>query len=87
MTFTFASAIKLIKAGYSVKREWWRSPVHVYLEEFEEVEPCLAVHTYEGKRQPGWLPSQCDLLADDWVRVDPKYVAAIREDDEVDEED
>jgi hypothetical protein len=32
-------------------------------------QPYLVSGTPDGLWQPGWLPSQADLLADDWERV------------------
>jgi len=35
-----------------------------------ESQPYFAMFTAQKKWQPGWLASQADLLADDWVLVD-----------------
>lgn len=34
-----------------------------------ESQPYIAMWTADGKWQPGWLASQADILAEDWVRV------------------
>ena len=36
-----------------------------------DIDPCFGMKTAGGTMQPGWLPSQADLLADDWVVVQP----------------
>lgn len=33
-------------------------------------EPCIVMKTAQGLHQPGWLASQADMLAEDWVEVD-----------------
>jgi len=33
-------------------------------------EPYIAAMTSGGKWQPGWLPSQADLFAEDWMEVE-----------------
>jgi hypothetical protein len=33
-------------------------------------QPYFAMMTSEGKWQPGWIPSQADLFADDWEVVE-----------------
>lgn len=35
--------------------------------------PYIAAYTPDGEWQPGWLASQADLLADDWVIVKSAY--------------
>lgn len=37
--------------------------------------PYLAMWTADKKWQPGWLASQADMLADDWMIVDDKPAA------------
>ena len=32
---------------------------------------CIGMKTADGAMQPGWLASQADMLADDWVLLDP----------------
>lgn len=33
-------------------------------------EPCIVMFTAQGKHQPGWLASQADMLAEDWMVVE-----------------
>lgn len=33
--------------------------------------PSITMYTAQGEVQPGWLPSQADILAEDWQVVDP----------------
>ena len=35
-----------------------------------KVDPCIAMKTAGNTLQPGWLASQADLLAEDWVVLD-----------------
>lgn len=35
-----------------------------------DIEPHIDMFTAQGAMQPGWLASQNDMLADDWVIVD-----------------
>lgn len=32
-----------------------------------KIKPVLALHNAQGEIQPGWVPSQGDLTAEDWV--------------------
>lgn len=36
------------------------------------VHDCLVMRTADRKLQPGWIASQPDLLAEDWVFAEPK---------------
>ena len=31
-----------------------------------ESQPYIAMYTFRGKWQPGWIPTQADILAEDW---------------------
>jgi hypothetical protein len=35
-----------------------------------DCQPYMAIYNAQGKWQPGWLPSQGDMFADDWQLVD-----------------
>lgn len=35
------------------------------------INPHIDMYTATGEMQPGWLASQTDMLADDWVVLDP----------------
>lgn len=78
---TFGAALERLKSGDRVAREGWngkgmwlvlikpgnamhRSSAGVY-----DMKPCIGMKTAQGDMQPGWLASQADMLADDWVVV------------------
>ena len=68
-------AVCQLKAGKRVTRPGWSgSGMHLYLRCFVvpgvTFEPCIVMHTAQGKHQPGWLASQPDLLATDWMLAD-----------------
>ena len=80
----FGDAIFELKKGNMVSRSGWNGKgMHLYLEDQlshtvpggvfkgqrREYEPCICMYTAQGKHQPGWLASQADMLADDWVNV------------------
>lgn len=82
----FGQALEILKAGGMVARQGWNGKgMHIYLEDslstkvrggiyqgcVRRYEPCIVMFTAEGKHQPGWLASQADMLADDWVKVEP----------------
>lgn len=77
----FGGALAALKEGQRVQRAGWNGKgMHVYLEDALSVQiqagvyrgstrlyqPFLVLFTAKGDHQPGWLPSQADLLADDW---------------------
>lgn len=73
----FGQALDGLRIGQRLRRSGWNGKgMHVYLEpvlgsvvvdgEVIHFEPCFVMHTAQGKRQPGWLPSQADILAFDW---------------------
>lgn len=79
--FEFDEALLLLKNGSKVARKGWNGKgMYIELMVFTEtilndnqsidLEPCIMMFTASGKYQPGWLASQADLLADDWVLVD-----------------
>jgi hypothetical protein len=35
-----------------------------------DIEAHIDMHTAQGNMQPGWLASQTDMLADDWMVID-----------------
>jgi len=66
----FGAAIESLKQGRSIRRDGWNGKgMHVYLVTIDGLEPCVALFTAQGKRQPGWVPSQVDMLAEDWSVV------------------
>lgn len=71
----FEEALEALKAGEKVTREGWHVQDILYLERWEDegtpaFQPCFVILTPEGHYQPGWLVSQADMLAEDWVQVD-----------------
>ena len=78
----FGQAIEALKQGKLVAREGWNGKgMHLYLEEHlsavvqrgetRRYEPVICMFTAQGKHQPGWLASQADMLAEDWVVLGP----------------
>lgn len=82
----FGEAIDALKAGKLVARKGWNGKkMHLYLEDglvmpiyggvfaghSRTYEPCIVMFTAQKKHQPGWLASQADMLATDWVIVKP----------------
>ena len=54
------------------KQLWSKNNEH-FAEEvggFVEVPPCLSIKNAQDQIQMGWVPSQGDLFANDWVIVD-----------------
>jgi hypothetical protein len=65
---TFGAAIELMKAGQRVWRKGWNGKgMWLYLTTFPGFDPCIVMHTAGGTEQPGWLASQADMLANDWL--------------------
>lgn len=77
-TMSFSDALNHLKSGGKVYRDGWNGKgMYLYLEsdlmrnaEYHKFEPCIVMFTAQGKHQPGWLASQADLLAEDWLLVD-----------------
>jgi hypothetical protein len=82
--FSFSEAIDLLKLGYRVARKGWNgknsflflSPKS-WIEAIEEIkwsdydiEPFICMKTAGNTIQPGWLASQADLLATDYVVIE-----------------
>jgi hypothetical protein len=78
----FGDAIQAMRDGKMARRAGWNGTgMHLYLEDgfsmpirggvhkgaMRKYEPVICMYTTQGKHQPGWLPSQADLLADDWL--------------------
>ena len=86
-TMGFGAAIEALKQGRWIARKGWNGKgMHVYLEDMRQVvigagvfkgtarryEPHIVMFTAQGAHQPGWLASQADMLAEDWVLVVPQ---------------
>ncbi len=78
---TFGAALELVKAGKRIARAGWNgkgmwlvlihpgNAVHKSTAGSFDMQPCIGMKTADGKMQPGWLCSQNDMLAEDWVEV------------------
>ena len=79
---SFGAALGLLKSGRRVARAGWngkgmwlvliragnamhRSPAGAF-----DMRDCIGMKTAEGAMQPGWLASQADMLANDWLEVE-----------------
>ena len=83
--FGFDKAIRFLKLGYKVARKGWNGKgMFIFLapKEFNRriedaasrwsdysVDDFIVMATAQKTFQPGWLASQADMLADDWVIV------------------
>lgn len=78
-------AVKALKTNKLVAREGWNGKgMHIYLEDGyamkvrgglykgseRRYDPVICLYTAQKTHQPGWLPSQADMLADDWQIVE-----------------
>ena len=60
-------SIEALKKGQRVARAGWNGmSMYIYLLTVPGYEPCICMHTAQGKEQPGWLASQPDILSADW---------------------
>lgn len=77
---TFSKALKLLKAGKLLARSGWNgkgmfiliTPLNFNANltlNSSMIEPTITMFTANQTYQPGWLPSQADLLVDDWEVV------------------
>ena len=80
----FGKAIEALKQGKRVARQGWNGKgMHIFIEaDFtalinmgarkieRKYEPVVCMWTAQQTTQPGWLPSQADLLAEDWLILD-----------------
>lgn len=71
----FGEAIRAMKEGHKVAREGWngkgmyiliRKPDNEYYHGMK-VLPSLCMKTADNKVVIGWLASQTDILAEDWI--------------------
>ena len=73
----FGQALMLLKAGKKVAREGWNGkgmwltliPAGNAMFKGFPMQDCVGMKTAAGDMQPGWLASQTDMLAEDWVLV------------------
>ena len=81
---SFGLAIEAMKKGKLVARSGWNGKgmwivmIHPGNAMYTKVgtvgafpmQPCIGMKTADGNMQPGWLASQADMLADDWMIVE-----------------
>lgn len=81
--YDFSEALRLLKAGRRVARDGWngkgmwivliRAAGALYVGVPSvgglPMQDCIGMRTATGQMQPGWLASQADMLAEDWVVV------------------
>ena len=73
----FGEALKALKAGEKVARDGWNGkgmwlcliPAGNAMFKGFCMQDCIGMKTATGDMQPGWLASQADMLAEDWVVV------------------
>lgn len=77
----FGQALEALKNRERVAREGWNgkgmwlvliypgNAIHRSAAGAFDMQPCIGMKTATGTMQPGWLASQADMLADDWVIV------------------
>ena len=72
---SFGWALERLNEGSRVARAGWNGkgmwlccikPGNAMCNGFD-MQPCIGMKTVDGKMQPGWVPSQQDMLAWDWV--------------------
>ena len=82
-TFSFGEAIKYLKRGMKVARKGWNGKgMYLFLADGEDLTKCLSnngefkciksicMKTAQNTICIGWLASQADMLAEDWVFVE-----------------
>ena len=66
--YDFGWAIQQLKDGKKVQRVDWLCGLWLSLMPGDEViQPCIGYHMRQGHYQPGWVPTQEDMFADDWM--------------------
>lgn len=75
---SFGWALERLNEGSRVARAGWNGkgmwlccikPGNAMCNGFD-MQPCIGMKTVDSKMQPGWVPSQQDMLALDWVIVE-----------------
>ncbi len=87
----FGDAMSLIKIGHRVTRVGWNghgmwlvliSPgnaMHRSAAGSYDMAPCIGMKTAQNTMQPGWVPSQADMLASDWIDLDESEEPVVAE--------
>lgn len=77
----FGQALRALKRGERVCRAGWNgkamwlvlihpgNAAHRSAAGIFDMQPCIGMKTAQGQMQPGWLASQTDMLAEDWMVV------------------
>lgn len=73
----FSKALTCLKLGLKVCRNGWNGkgmyltliPAGNAMWQSYDMQDCIGMKTADNKMQPGWLPSQVDMLAEDWEVV------------------
>lgn len=77
----FGLAIEALKEGKKVARKGWNGKGmwlilikagNASCDGFD-MQDCIGMKTANDVTQPGWLASQNDILADDWVIIEGEY--------------
>lgn len=80
-TFSFGEAIKYLKRGLKVARKGWNGKgMYLFLADGEDLTSCISsgdfkctssvcMKTAQNNICVGWIASQADMLAEDWVFV------------------
>lgn len=78
-TFSFGEAIKYLKRGLKVARKGWNGKgMYLFLADGEDLTSCISsgdfkctssvcMKTAQNNNCVGWVASQADMLAEDWV--------------------
>lgn len=78
-TFSFGEAIKYLKRGMNVARKGWNGKgMYLFLADGQDLTSCLSsgdfkcassvcMKTAQNTICVGWLASQADMLAEDWI--------------------
>ena len=80
-SFTFGIALELLKKGKKVARTGWNGKgMYLFLAHGEDIKACTGINeecvdvicmkTAQNTVVFGWLASQTDMLAEDWVTVE-----------------
>ena len=77
-TYDFGTAINFLKDGLKVARKGWNGkgmwicliPHGNNSWKGYPMQHCIGMKTADGNMQPGWVASQTDMLAEDWVIVE-----------------
>ena len=82
VTMNFARALDCLHSGLAVCRTGWNgknqyvtiikagNAMYTKNGESAPMQDCLGLRNAQGLMQPGWVPSQGDLFADDWEIYD-----------------